>query len=233
MSSRSPVQTAWTSIFTSTSKSQYILDLESLFSGIPYEDWEFSTLHKIVLGILPLNLEFQLQKSLVRAQINLPDSGGWTPLHWAARRGDANATEHLLLAGANPNYHSNEGNTALHAASQSQNPRCFELLTMAGADVHAVDRWGDQPLHDACNNRDIAACVKPLIMGGALVDCKTRAGGRTPLFMAAAKNNLNIGSLLLESNANMYISDDNGETPLFRAIFSGSHGFLELLLHKG
>ena len=47
------------------------------------------------------------------------------------------------------------------------------------------------------------------------------------------QNNIEIGSFLLNSGANMYIADERGETPLFHAIFCGNHDFIELLLRKG
>jgi len=103
---------------------------------------------------------------------------------------------------------------------------------MAGADVLAVNSWGDTALNCACNHRDIVACIKPLIERGAKLDHRNNVG-LTPLADAATQNNLEIGSFLLDLNANMYIADKRGETPLFHAIFSGNHDFIKLLLQRG
>ncbi|KAI9868596.1 MAG: hypothetical protein M1813_004446 [Trichoglossum hirsutum] len=78
----------------------------------------------------------------------------------------------------------------------------------------------------------MVACVEPLIKGGAKLDHRNRLG-LTSLSEAAMRNNLEIGSLLLNSNANMHIADERGETPLFHAISCGNHDFVELLLQKG
>lgn len=229
---RSPIDVAWRSFAINTSTSEYLNELSSLFSGIEYDNWDMSELHKIVLGILPLDLEEQLQKPYARAQVNLVDSRDRTPLHWAAIRGDASAVENLLLAGANPNFQSRGKDTPLHLAALSQNPRVFELLIKAGADVRSVSSWGEAPLNSACNRRDVVACVELLVKNGADVDHRDRRGD-TPLSFAATRNNVQIGSFLLKANANIRTASEGGETPPFHAIFGGSYEFLELLLQSG
>ena len=146
-------------------------------------------------------------------------------------KGDANAVKKLLHAGANINCQVYGKDTPLHVAAFSQNPQVFELLTMAGADVLAVNSWGDTALNCACNHRDIVACIKPLIERGAKLDHRNNVD-LTPLADAATQNNLEIGSFLLDLNANMYIADKREETPLFHAIFSGNHDFIKLLLQR-
>lgn len=219
-------------MFISNGKPEYLRELKLLFSGIEYDDWGFSELHKITLGILPLDLGVQLEKPHLRAQVNVTDFRDRTPLHWASIKGDAYAVENLLLAGANPNCRSRGNDTPLHLAAVSQNTRVFNLLIMAGADVLYVNSWGDTPLNCACNHRDVWACISPLVLSGVKVDHRNRSG-ETPLSRAAKRNSLGIGSFLLNSNANMRITDEGGETPLFHAIFCGNHEFLKLLLENG
>jgi ankyrin repeat protein len=219
-------------MFISNGKPEYLRELKLLFSGIEYDDWGFSELHKITLGILPLDLGVQLEKPHLRAQVNVTDFRDRTPLHWASIKGDAYAVENLLLAGANPNCRSRGNDTPLHLAAVSQNTLVFNLLIMAGADVLYVNSWGDTPLNCACNHRDVGACISPLVLSGAKVDHRNRSG-ETPLSRAAKRNSLGIGSFLLNSNANMRITDEGGETPLFHAIFCGNHEFLKLLLENG
>jgi ankyrin repeat protein len=228
------VEEAWRSIFLGAGKPELLNGLRSLFSDFEYDDWGFEELHKIILGILPLDLELQLQKPLVRAQVDLPDSHGRTPLHWASLRGDAYGVEKLLLAGANPNCQAPGKDTPLHCAAISQNPRVYELLIMAGAVAIFVNSWGDTALNCACNHRDIEACIKPLIISGAkrVLNHRNR-GGDTPLSHAAGKNNRGIASLLLDLGADMLITNLAGETPLFVAIISGSHDIVGLLLKRG
>jgi hypothetical protein len=93
---------------------------------------------------------------------------------------------------------------------------------MAGADIDFVNSWNDIPLNCACTHKDIVACIKPLVMRGTRLNHRN-IWGDTPLLCATIRNNLEIGSFLLDRDADMYISDNRGETPLFRAIFCGNH----------
>ena len=229
---RSPIDDAWSHIFTNTGEPQYLSGLQSLFPSVGWNDWEFSELHKIILGILPLDLATMLEKPHWRAQVNLPDYRGRTPLYWASLKGDANAVENLLIAGANPNTRAYGNDAPLHTAAFSQNPRVFEALVLAGADVSFANLWGDTSLNCACNHHDIVECIKPLIKKGAQLDHQNY-DGTTPLSEAASRNNVKIGTYLLSLGANMYIRNSRGETPLFRTIIGGNHEFLDLLLQNG
>ncbi|KAI9772789.1 MAG: hypothetical protein M1839_002290 [Geoglossum umbratile] len=230
---RSPIQEVWKHITTRTGGPEYRDRLKSLFSSHEYDDdGGFSELHKIVLGVLPLDLKLQLQKPLLQAQANAPDSQGQTPLWWAAFKGDADAVDELLSVGADPNYQAVGKDMPVHAAGISQNPRVYELLIIAKANITFANSYGDEALHCACNHRDIMACIKPLIMNGAKLNSRNFLG-RTPLSFSAEKNNAEIGSYLLNLGADMRIADIKGETPLFHAIFSNSYEFLKLLLQHG
>lgn len=64
--------------------------------------------------------------------------GFWSPLHSAARKGDADMLSVLLAAGANPNGRDGKGRTPLHYAVKHENT-CYSLLLTAGADKGAYD----------------------------------------------------------------------------------------------
>lgn len=228
------MEEAWRFIFLGTGKPELVNGLKSLFPSIEYDDWGLEELHKIILGILPLDLGTQLQKPVLQAQVNLPDNRGRTPLHWASLRGDAHGVDKLLLAGADPNCQAFGKDTPLHCAAISQNPRVYELLLMAGANPVFVNSWGDTALNCACNHRDVVACIKLLMRSRAngVLNHRNR-GGDTPLLHAAGRNNPRIASLLLDFGADMHIKNLGGETPLFVAIVSDSHDIIELLLRRG
>ena len=80
----SPAGEAWRYIPASTSKPVVLSGFKTLFGSIGYDDWGFLELRKIILGIPALDLELDLHKPLLEAQVNLPDFRGRTPLHRAS-----------------------------------------------------------------------------------------------------------------------------------------------------
>ena len=70
--------------------------------------------------------------------------------------------------------------------------------------------------------------VELLLENGADTDIK-RAGGLTPLHLAARKGRARIAKLLLESGANPHEADDKGETPADAAEKSGYKNIAELI----
>src|SRR5690348_13323094 len=66
----------------------------------------------------------------------------WTPLHAAARAGDAQGVADLLAHGLDVNRADPTGFTPLHGAAMSGDLDTIDLLLDAGADVDAADREG-------------------------------------------------------------------------------------------
>ena len=69
-----------------------------------------------------------------------------TPLHKAARQGDAEAIVVLIDAGANPNAKDDSGDTPLHRAAKGGHAKAIAALLAAGADPNAKDIGGFTPL---------------------------------------------------------------------------------------
>ncbi|CAE7754198.1 Ank3, partial [Symbiodinium pilosum] len=74
------------------------------------------------------------------ASVTLADNDGWCPLHEAARWGDGELVESLLLRGADPSARSNDGETGLGEAELAG------LLLQSGADANATNTAGATPL---------------------------------------------------------------------------------------
>ena len=72
--------------------------------------------------------------------------GGFTPLHFAAVLGHADAIITLLNAGADLNARDQSGNTPLHGAARSGRPEAITALLDAGAHPNAKDNDGDTAL---------------------------------------------------------------------------------------
>lgn len=75
--------------------------------------------------------------------VNLKDSEGRTPLHWAVDRGHANIVELLLNNHADVNAKDNEGQTPLHYAAMCDREDIAELLVKRNADRDVKDNEGN------------------------------------------------------------------------------------------
>ena len=65
---------------------------------------------------------------------NLVAENGYTPLMYAAARGDSKMVELLLRNGADVNMVSNEGDTAIELALRIGSQECADILKKARAD---------------------------------------------------------------------------------------------------
>jgi len=150
-----------------------------------------------------------------------------TPLTQAAARNDVVALRRLLADG----HKADEGGdswTALIWASRSGSIDAINLLLDSGADVNRPgstgDNWDATPLQHAILQRQPAA-VRLLLDRGAEVNRGAGPGGLTPLLLAAGDTDPAVLKLLLAHGADPTVEDDNGATPLSRAVSAGTlHG---------
>jgi ankyrin repeat protein len=150
-----------------------------------------------------------------------------TPLTQAAVRNDVAALRQLLDHGHN----ADEGGdswTALIWASRSGSTDAIELLLDSGADVNLPgstgDNWDATPLQHAILERQ-PAVVRLLLDRGADLTRGPGPGGLTPLVLAAGDTDPAILKLLLAHGADPTVEDENGATPLSRAVSAGTlHG---------
>ncbi|KAL2550807.1 Acyl-CoA-binding domain-containing protein 1 [Forsythia ovata] len=77
--------------------------------------------------------------------VNLKDSEGRTPLHWAVDRGHVNVIELILNNNADLNAKDNEGQTPLHYAALCERAAIAELLVKHNADIEMKDNDGNSP----------------------------------------------------------------------------------------
>jgi ankyrin repeat protein len=229
----SSYQKAWEQVFIKYGTAESLRELQRLFPKEKIsETWEFSPLHEVILGILPMDLERTLQDQKYRKQVNLRDYKGRTPLHWAAIRGDKFSVSRLLDSGAQINAQDDGKATPIILAASSGSVRTLELLLLAGANVQLTDRRGGQALHYVSRHQEDIAPVKLLLRAGASVDCRNSLG-HTPFIGAAIKNRYEIGAYLLQNGADKHNVSNNNDTALFESVFHNSHEFLQLLLREG
>ncbi len=150
-----------------------------------------------------------------------------TPLTQAAVRNDVAALRHLLDEG----HKADEGGdswTALIWASRSGSIEAIKLLVDSGADVNLPgptgDNWDATPVQHAILARQPGS-VRLLLDRGADPNRSAGSGRLTPLLLAAGDTDPAILKLLLAHGANPTVEDENGATPLSRAVSAGTlHG---------
>ena len=144
------------------------------------------------------------------ADINAKDSGGFTPLMFAAQLGDYAIAELLVARGAKLNEANTFNATALHKALDAVRPRPGNqldsvrrrlalLLIESGADVKFVGYNRTTPLHLASMWGDLAV-IEALIQKGAQVNARTQKGF-TPLVGPQALGRKQAVALLKQNGA--------------------------------
>jgi ankyrin repeat protein len=223
-----PIDIAWDRILGGFETQPTQDTLANLFQSTDYlESRQFSMIHKIVLGVLNLDLGLTLEGST--SDIDRTDSSKRSPLSWAALRADTEAARTLLRYNANINSRDVSGKTALHYA---RNAAVTKLLLAANASVDIRDVYGRTALHAACRRGPDIRRVKLLAEAGADVGAADN-WYRTPLSYAAQFNYRDVAVFLLCEKANLESPDIDGFTPLLTAVESNAHELIELLLSEG
>jgi cytohesin len=150
-----------------------------------------------------------------KANVGAQESGGRTPLHWAAKDGHHEIVRLLLEAGAEPDRKEDNGMASIHRAAEYGRYRVIELLLAKGADVNSRDNKGKTALHWAAIGGYFGApgdidpgkkkeqsgqiiSAQFLIQANADVDAITLSGV-SALDIAVRCGSTNIAQLLLEA----------------------------------
>ena len=180
----------------------------------------------------------------IKDQAKETDICSWTPLHYAAVRGDGKVISELLKSGADPNAADLAGWTPLHyfiqAASQSEGgPELEEefesgigALLRNGADTEIRGRDGIGPIH--CAAMVVNSGVKAtslLLQAGTNVDMQDNSR-KTPLHWAAHTGAVDVARALLQKGAYKGARDDYGRIPLHLAAAAGKHDIVKELIEN-
>jgi ankyrin repeat protein/WD40 repeat protein len=172
-------------------------------------------------------VEFLLTRCL--SQINLVNSNGLTPLHYAVMKGDKNTVKTLLAHGANIDAQSNIGLTPLHLAASGCFLEIVEFLLKRGANIDLVSRAGETMLHFGAQSDDIH-CLTFLLSRCTNQINSVDSEGWTPLHFAATNGCLVSAELLLAHQADIEAKTETGETPLLLATLNEKYEAVEMLL---
>jgi ankyrin repeat protein len=164
------------------------------------------------------------------ADVNKPGGEDWTPLMYAAFKGNLPVVIRLLESEASINAKNKKhGCTALAVAVSKNHREIVKELIKRGAAVEIQFTNGDTALTDATGNVEM---VDMLLKAGAMVD-KPNTNGTTPLMRAAHRGNLPAVLRLLRAGANIDAKNMSGNTALTLAIRNKHKDVVkELLAHK-
>src|SRR5215475_2751092 len=152
-----------------------------------------------------------IKAHLTKAEIEVRDGRGATPLMHAAAFGNFQTLKLLLDAGADVNAHNDFNATALLWAARD--PDKARLLIERGANVNAQSKQGRTPLMIASLRRGGSAMVALMLAKGAEINVKNRTGG-TALSLAASVGDEETIRLLLAAGADPNVADGIGATPI-------------------
>lgn len=149
-----------------------------------------------------------------KANINVKDDYGWTPLMHAVKYGRVETVRLLLAAKANPSV-CFEGISAIDLAMFGAYDEIFQLLLAAKPNVNTGRAdVGERPLTRAIR-LDKAHYVRALIAAGAQVNYISDFGYKTTaLHDAARMGNREIVTAIIEAKAKVNIRNAAGETPM-------------------
>jgi ankyrin repeat protein len=175
------------------------------------------------------------------------DSGGFTPLLYAARENCVACVDVLLAHGADIDLPDPDGVSPLHVAIMNANWDLAKKLIEAGANVDQWDIYGEAPLFaaigmykradgghasiDAPNETDGMGVIRLLLDHGANTNMQlffrpanvrgsTNTRGSTPLIRAAEIGDLELVKLLLQHGADATVYMADRQTPI-HAVLAG------------
>ena len=161
---------------------------------------------------------------------------GFTLLHAFVKQGNELAIKYLLNKGADIDAVTKaSGQTPLHIAIECRNPAVVAILLENGADFMAQDSKDMTAFALAIAQGD-TEIMKALMAQRINVNNVARGGATPakPLMLAVEYGKENIVELLIESGAQIEAMDDNGNTPLIKAVAEDQRiHIVKQLLNKG
>jgi ankyrin repeat protein len=153
-------------------------------------------------------------------------TGGATPLHWAAHWNDLATAERLLREGADPNATNEYGVTPLALACTNGSAPMVEKLLAAGANPSETALM-------TCSWTGNAETIKLLLDRGANPNAKETGRGQTALMWALDQKHPDAARALIEHGADVNAHSKNDFTPLLFAAKQGDLEAVRMLLQSG
>ena len=192
---------------------------------------QFTTLHKIVLGIIEKSLADELE--VTTAHVNVIDSSGYTPLAWASARGDHISVALLLEHGASLNIANDVNAKPIHLAAQTGNIDTIRCLVEHGAEINDAVRQSQMtPIHFAAEYQNKYAHILGLESLGARIEGRDYLSW-TPLHWASWRGHLASLDALLDCGADVNAKTLDGNASIILAVANNSHDCVQRLIRAG
>ena len=160
--------------------------------------------------------------------INQKDNLGYTPLHYACKKGYFDIVKLLLDNGAEVNIFSRKEITPLQLAAANGNKNVIKILIEAGAKIDAQDKAGKTALIHGIEAKKIEA-VRYLVELGADITLADKKD-KTPFYYA---NELGLFQLVdILSHGETYYVDELRNTTLHQACENGKTEMVKMILQK-
>lgn len=166
------------------------------------------------------------------ADVNAQEADGFTALHWAAQRNNAQLVDVLIAAGANARADSHYHVTPLYLACKNGNAGIAERLLAAGADANENELEGQTALMTAASNGN-PEVVRLLLKHGANANAVEPFHGQSALMWAAAEGNAAAEEELVEFGAQVSAKSKTGFTALLFAVRDAHIDAVKALLKHG
>ncbi|PIE98156.1 MAG: hypothetical protein CR988_04285 [Treponema sp.] len=148
------------------------------------------------------------------ASVIQQDVYGRSALHEAVETGSVESINIIVQAGGNPMARDTYGVTPLSIAFS----KSLEILkATTGRDINLADSDGFSPLHIAVKEKASTEQLDLLLNKGYYVD-KRNKNGSTALLLAVKEHNDDLVSVFLKSGANVFVTNNKGESPLSYAL---------------
>lgn len=164
------------------------------------------------------------------SDVDVQDTCGATPLHWAVRGGQLDAVDLLVKLGAYVNARDHSDNKPIGFALAPKSLEMAKLLVEHGADLGVVNKY----------RTALTSAVRPgneklirwLLERGADVN-EPDPRGELPLREACCFRHVEQARILLEWGADVNQVDGRGHTPLCEAVENGWETMFEFLVEHG
>ncbi len=165
--------------------------------------------------------------------VNILNSFGASPLHYAAKSNSKNAAESLIRKGASINLKCTiMENTPLHVAAACNSVDVAQILIDNGCNVDEQNKNLETPLFLAAMTGS-ESVLSLLLKENNKIDSKN-IHGQSPLYIAINYQEFRIAQTLISHGADIMAKEKHrNETILHLAISTGNIGFITFLISKG